>query len=113
MLRHMDTPAIRKTLDDWALIERLLPVGWQEQARLLGALRRSRGIPDAGTLLRVLLVHLADGCSLIETAARAAELGWCRVSPVALFKRLQSAERWLGWMAERLWSVRRGAPGLP
>lgn len=109
----MDTLPIGKTLDDWALIERLLPTGWQQQARLLGALHRSRGIADASTLLRVLLVHVADGSSLVETAARAAQLGWCQVSPVALFKRLQSAERWLGWMAQGLWSIRRGAPGLP
>ena len=109
----MDAPPIRKTLDDWALIERLLPVGWQEQARKLGALRRAREIADAGTLLRVLLVHLADGCSLAETAARAAELGWCEVSPAAVFKRLRGAEQWLRWMAEQLWRRRRSVPILP
>lgn len=109
----MDAPTIRKTLDDWTLIERLLPVGWQEQARTLGALRRARGIADAGTLLRVLLVHLADGCSLAETAARAAELGWCKVSPAAVFKRLRGAELWLRWMAEHLWRRRRPAGRVP
>ena len=67
------------------------------------ALRRTRGIKDAETLLRVLLVHLADGCSLQETAVRVQAAGWCELSPVALFKRLKAAEQWLRWLAERLW----------
>lgn len=94
-------------LDDWDLVRRLLPDGWEAQARRCGALRRARGIRDPATLLRVLLVHLADGCSLAETAARAAEWGWCRVSVVALIKRLRAAESWLHWMCQQLW-VRRG-----
>jgi len=81
-------------------------VGWEQAAREQGALRRARGISDAATLLRVLLVHLADGCSLRETAVRAQEAGWCAVSSVSLFKRLQAAEQWLRWMAERLWRQR-------
>lgn len=109
----MDASTNRKTLDDWALIERLLPDGWREQARTLGALRRARGIADASTLLRVLLVHLADGCSLAETAARAAELGWCTVTPAAVFKRLRGAEQWLRWMAEHLWRRRRPVGLIP
>ena len=55
-------------LDDWQLVCQLLPPGWQEQARLLGALRRARGFANAAVLLRTLLVHLAAGCSLKETA---------------------------------------------
>ena len=74
----MKTTPVGGSLDDWRLIERLLPPGWEAQARALGALRRARGVADAGTLLRVLLVHLADGCSLAETVLRAARAGWCR-----------------------------------
>jgi hypothetical protein len=71
-------------------------------------LRRARGIADAEMLLRVLLVHLADGCSLKETAVRVGQAGWCTISPVALFKRLRAAEEWLRWMAERLWRHESG-----
>ena len=96
-----------QTLDDWQVICQLLPEGWEEAAHRLGALRRARGIPNANVLLRVLMAHLADGCSLKETALRAHQAGWCTISSVAVFKRLQAAEQWLRWLAERLW---HGAP---
>jgi hypothetical protein len=94
-------------LDDWQLVCQLLPPRWQEQARLLGALSRARGFPNAGVLLRVLLVHLAGGCSLKETVTNAQQAGWCDVSAVALFKRLLAAEQWLRWMANELWQRHR------
>ena len=90
-------------LDDWQLVCQLLPAGWQEQASPLGALRRARGFANAAVLLRTLLIHLAGGCSLKETATNAQQAGWCDVSPVALFKRLRAAEQWLRWMANELW----------
>src|SRR5947199_8864035 len=106
-------PDVRlRELDDWPLVCQLLPPGWQEQAHLLGALRRSRGFPNAAVLLRTLLVHLAAGCSLKETATNAQLAGWCDVSSVALFKKLRAAEQWLRWMANELWQ-RRPTPALP
>ncbi len=92
-----------KGVDDWQVLCQCLPEGWQEAARTEGALQRARGIRDPTTLLRTLLVHLADGCSLQETAVRVQEAGWCSVSKVALFKRLRASEQWLRWLAERLW----------
>ena len=92
--------------ENWHVIERFLPTGWVEQARHCGALRRARGIPDAEHLLRLLLIHVAVGCSLQETAVRARQLG-LQVSAVAVFKRLKAAERWLQWLAEQLWSTKR------
>lgn len=103
----MKIQSSKVTFDDWRVIARFLPSGWEAQARVLGALRRARGISDAETLLRVLLLHLVGGCSLVETALRARQGGLCRVSPVALFKRLQAAEQWLRWLAEQLWRQRR------
>jgi hypothetical protein len=102
-----------QSLDEWRVVERLLPEHWQDQASACGALRRSREIRDPSMLLRVLLIHLADGCSLAETAARAAELGWCRISTVAVLKRLRASGTWLNWIAQRLWSDRgRRLPAL-
>ena len=92
--------------ENWRVIEGFLPTGWVEQARHRGALRRARGIPDAEHLLRLLLIHVAVGCSLQETAVRARQLG-LRVSAVAVFKRLQAAEGWLQWLAEQLWGTKR------
>lgn len=90
-------------LDDWPVLCQFLPDRWQEAAKETGALRRARGIVNAEVLLRVLLVHLADGCSLKETAVRVGQVGWCTVSSVALFKRLRAAEEWLRWMAQQMW----------
>src|SRR5262245_42875841 len=92
--------------EEWPVLCQLLPVGWQEQAHAWGALRRARGLADPATLLRVLLVHLAGGCSLKETVPRARQAGWCSLSAVALFKRLRAAEPWLRWLAERWWQRR-------
>jgi hypothetical protein len=99
----MDAATRFQGLDDWEVVCRFLPEGWEQAARAQGALRRARGIPDAATLLRVLLVHLADGCSLQETAVRVRQAHWCTISSVALYTRLQASEQWLRWMAERLW----------
>jgi hypothetical protein len=108
----MNPEARIEELDDWQVVCQLLPVDWQEQARLLGALRRARGFPSAAVLLRTLLVHLAGGCSLKETATNAKQAGWCDVSAVALFKRLLASEQWLRWMANQLWQ-RQTVPPLP
>lgn len=88
--------------EDWRLIRGLLPEGWQAMASQSGAVRRMRGLYDPERLLRALLAHVADGCSLVETALRVQEAGWGQVSAVALFKHLQAAERWLRWIAQRL-----------
>ena len=95
---------------DWEVIERVLPDGWQEAARHTGALRRTRGFKDAATLLRVLLIHLVDGCSLRETAVRADAGGLIKVSDVALLGRLRGSGEWFRWMVEQM-SRRLSATG--
>jgi hypothetical protein len=109
ILPNMKDSARFSELDDWPVLCQFLPEGWQDQAHASGALRRARGLADPATLLRVLLVHLAGGCSLKETVTRARQAGWCSISAVALFKRLRAAEQWLRWLAERLWQ-RRATP---
>jgi hypothetical protein len=100
--------------ENWPLLCQFLPAGWEEQARRSGALTRARGIAGAESLLRILLIHLANGHSLVETALRAREAGWGQMSAVALFKRLRASEQWLRWLAEgmraaRGWQPPRGA----
>lgn len=107
-MKARQTP--RKVLDSWSVIRRLLPRGWEQQARALGALRRARNVPNARVLLRLLLLHLAGGCSLAETAARAQRAGWCQVTAAAVFWRLKMAEHWLRWMSVQLWRESRDLP---
>ena len=87
---------------DFAFLLSLLPDGWQDKAKELGALRRCRKIPNAEALLRVLLIHLAEGCSLRETALRARSGGIVDLSDVAIMDRLRGAGAWFRWMSAGL-----------
>lgn len=98
-----------RVADDFDYLVQLLPAGWEEQAKALGALRRCRKISDARTLLRVLLIHLAEGCSLRETAVRASQGGVAAVSDVAIMDRLRQSAEWFRWMSSELmkaWDIR-------
>ena len=89
-------------LDDWSILCLFLPQGWQQKARECGALTRARGIAGPDALLRILLIHIASGCSLAETSVRAEQLGLGQLNPSAVYNRLRSAEEWLRWMAEQM-----------
>jgi hypothetical protein len=88
--------------ENWPVLLMFLPTGWEESARELGALRRCRKFAGAESLLRTLLIHLADGCSLRETVARARAGHLASVSDVALLRRLRSSGEWLRWLAAGL-----------
>jgi hypothetical protein len=57
---------------------------------------------EAECWLRLILLHVAGGLSLEQSAVRAKELGWMEVSGVALFKRLVEAQFWLADLAQYL-----------
>jgi hypothetical protein len=88
--------------EDWDVIRSMLPANWEEKARELGAHLRSRNFRNANDLLRVMLIHLIDGCSLRETAVRAAQGGLANVSDVALLKRLRFCDEWFRWISVEL-----------
>lgn len=96
------TASAQRLDEDWHIVQNLLPQGWQAKARELGAMQRSRGFSDPGVLLRVLLIHLGQGCSLRETVVRASEGGLIKVSDVAILKRLRGCGEWFKWMADGL-----------
>lgn len=88
---------------DWDLVVQMLPPQWEAKAVELGAIRRRlRSFSSVASVLRVLLIHLADGCSLRETSARASAGGLADVSDVALFKRLRSCGDWFQWMTQEM-----------
>jgi hypothetical protein len=88
--------------DDWEVLTNFFPDEWKEKAKELGALLRCRKFPDAESLLRTLLIHLADGCSLRETAVRAMKGNLVTISDVALLKRLKACGEWFRWMASQI-----------
>jgi hypothetical protein len=81
--------------EDWEILRAWLPPDLLERARAKGFLRRARGLMDAELWLRLILMHVAGGLSLEQTVLRAGELGWAKLSAVALFKRLRQAQPWL------------------
>jgi hypothetical protein len=95
----MKNPTWLEEEDDWHVLLTFLPVGWQSKVKELGALQRVRKFESVETLLRILLIHLADGCSLRETAVRAKQGNIASISDVALLKRLKASGEWFRWMA--------------
>jgi len=103
-----DAGRVVEELEDWPVLCSFLPAGWEGKAREYGALRRARGVADAGALLRILLIHIATGCSLSETSVRARQMGLGQLNAAAIYKRLRGAEEWLRWLAEQM----RGGLGM-
>lgn len=105
--------AVPGLTDDWATLEALLPLQWQAKARELGAFKRGRVIPDAPTLLRVMLIHLTQGCGLRQTAEMARLGGIASVSDVAILKRLRNCGDWFEWMCREMRALWLPAPLRP
>lgn len=93
---------VASIVQDWDVVMAMLPAQWQAKAVELGAVRRLRGFGSVEALLRVLLIHLADGCSLRETVVRARAGDLADVSDVALLKRLRGCGPWFQWMAQEM-----------
>jgi hypothetical protein len=98
----MNLDEFREYAEDWDVLSSFFPNGWQEKAKHFGALRRCRKFADPKALMRTLLIHFVDGCSLRETAARASEGNLASISDVALLKRLKACGEWFRWMAAGL-----------
>lgn len=98
--------------DDWSLLIKFFPEGWEEMAYSSGAITRSRKITSPEILLRVLLIHLSDNCSLKETVVRAKQGKLLDISSVALMKRLICSSEWFRWMSNQL-ILRRGIQLTP
>src|SRR6187402_3729248 len=81
--------------EDWSVLVSLLPKRWRELARETQALKGLRKEKDEADYLRTLLLHLACGYSLRETAVRAREAHLAELSDVAILKRLRKSKEWL------------------
>jgi hypothetical protein len=85
--------------EDWAIIESLLPEGWQEKCKELKAYQLNRAFDGPRGLLRTLLIHCVQGYSFRVTAALAEEGGMATLSDVALNKRLRRSGDWFQWLS--------------
>ncbi|MDO8813105.1 MAG: IS4 family transposase [Gallionella sp.] len=99
---HLVEGELASIEQDWDVVTTMLPSDWQNKAKELGAVRRLRGFASTEAVLRVMLIHLADGCSLRETAVRARAGDLADVSDVALLKRLRGCGPWFQWMIQEM-----------
>ena len=87
---------------NWETLVSMFPPGWETLSRTCGAFHRCRGFQTPETLLRTLLLHVANGYSLRETVTIAREAGLAAVSDTALSARFQRAETWLQTLCQQL-----------
>jgi hypothetical protein len=81
--------------NDWQTILKMFPSNWLELAKTTKAIvRKFRNFKNEEGVMRALLLHVAGGYSLRETATRLKLANIADVSDVALLKRLQCSERW-------------------
>lgn len=88
--------------EEWCILRSWLSDDLALSAQQCGFVRRTTGRVDAEMWLRLILMHVTGGLSLKQTMLRAAELEWCELSHVALFKRLRVAQDWLSVLSEGL-----------
>ena len=88
--------------EEWEILREWLPEDLDARARHHQFFQRERGLTDGERWLRLILMHVAGGLSLEQTAVRARELGLAQISGVALFKRLRKAGGWLQDLCQHL-----------
>jgi hypothetical protein len=96
--------------EDWTLLLSMMPRRWRELARETEALKGLRKDKGEAECLRLLLLHLACGYSLRETAVRAREARLADLSDVAVLKRLRKSKDWLHALCLRLLEEQAALP---
>jgi len=96
--------------EDWRLIEPLLPAGWIDKARQLGAFRPTQTlrVKDPAALLRMMLIHLGQGIGLGASGKQGAAEGIAQLSHRGMMHRLLMCGAWFEWMTQQL----RASPDL-
>lgn len=92
--------------EDWSVVMSLLPLDWWERGVRTRAFKGLRQNKSAESLLRTLLIHLAGGYSLRETALRAGQAELGVMTDVALLKRLRKSKDWLAALCVALFRER-------
>jgi hypothetical protein len=81
---------------------KLMPSGWEQKARELGALKRSREVRDAKDLLLVNFLYLTGTPSFSKTAALLRLEGTIHLTKNAVYERIEKSEKWLKWLCENI-----------
>ncbi|MDR1232079.1 MAG: IS4 family transposase [Spirochaetaceae bacterium] len=86
----------------------VLPEGWENKSKELGALTRGREIKNALDLLRLVFLYLTEGKSFSGTAVLLQLAGICSISKKAVFTRFQKCGEWLRWLCETIYRNNKG-----
>jgi hypothetical protein len=82
-------------------IIKMLPAGWEEKARELGAMSRASGvIREASSLLRLNMLYTRNEGSFQTAATGLAMTEGIKISKTAAHKRIRKSGDWLRWIAE-------------
>ncbi len=81
--------------EDWAVLESFFPENWAGLALENNAIKGLRKDKAVENYIRTLLIHIACGYSMRETATRAKLSGLADITDVALLGRLRKAKDWL------------------
>jgi hypothetical protein len=85
---------------NWDFVLSMFPANWESVAWETKAVQNfNGGIKSLPNLMRILLLHIANGYSLSETTARSELAGLGKLSGVALMKRLINSEELFRQMA--------------
>jgi DDE family transposase len=99
---------------EWqVLAKRRLPADLEDQAKLLKAFVRARGVPSALFLLRGLLYYVLSHASLREVSVWSRLIGLTStvISSQAWHKRLMCSADWLLWLFNALLAAPKGSFG--
>jgi hypothetical protein len=84
-------------------IKKMLPLGWEEKARELGAMRRASGeIREASSLLRLILLYVTNEGSFQVAATGLSMTEGIKISKSAAHKRIGNSWEWLRWLAQEI-----------
>jgi len=92
--------------EDWEVLLSFFPRNWAELASETQTLKGLRKDKPAENYIRTLLLHVACGHSMRETATRAKLAGLADISDVAVLGRLRKAKEWLHRLCVELFQER-------